>query len=114
MAIPQQGGRSDRLPLIITRRKEVQTMRTIRINKFSLLMVLLITFAWVALWVWGQSPYSRFLNHAQLDQVSFEGVGFILAYLAGWVLMTAAMMLPTSLPLIQLFYGITRRKPDQA
>jgi predicted metal-binding membrane protein len=79
----------------------------------TLLMSGLIGFAWLALWLWGQSPGGRFLNHAHLAELNFEEAGFLLVYVAGWTLMTVAMMLPTTLPLIKLFYRITSRRSDR-
>ena len=76
-------------------------------------MSLLIGFAWLALWVWGQSPGGRFLNHAYLGELNFEEIGFLLVFVAGWILMTVAMMLPTTLPLIKLFNRIIGRRQDQ-
>ncbi|MFQ5804530.1 MAG: DUF2182 domain-containing protein [Candidatus Methylomirabilales bacterium] len=81
---------------------------------FTALLVLLIALAWVALWVWGQSPYARYLNHEELEIISLPGDTLLLVVFAGgWTLMTAAMMLPTSVPLIALFYALTRRRPDR-
>ena len=37
----------------------------------------------------------------------------MLVFLAGWTLMTVAMMLPTSLPLVTLFRRLTRRRSDR-
>ncbi len=81
---------------------------------FGALMVALVTLAWLILWVWGQSPYGRFLSHEQLGEARLGGAAAILmlALVAGWTLMTVAMMLPTSLPLIMLFHTIVRRRPD--
>ena len=36
----------------------------------------------------------------------------ILVFVVGWTLMTVAMMLPTSLPLVTLFRALVRRRPD--
>ena len=77
----------------------------------------LITLAWVTLWIWEQSPYGRYLNHSELGTLSFEAgfdgiLGQATFYVAGWTLMTVAMMLPTSLPLIEIFRRLTRRRPD--
>jgi predicted metal-binding membrane protein len=35
-------------------------------------------------------------------------------FVLGWVLMTVATMLPTSLPLVALFGGVVRRRPGRA
>jgi predicted metal-binding membrane protein len=79
---------------------------------------MLIVLAWVTLWVWEQSPYGRYLNHAELGDISLDGgldgieVTAVL-YVLGWTLMTVAMMLPTSLPLIEVFRRLTVRRPDR-
>lgn len=85
------------------------------LNKHFILILMagLVGFAWLALWFWGQSPGGRFLNHGRLAEISFGEAGFLLVYVAGWTLMTLAMMLPTTLPLIKLFYRITGRRPDR-
>jgi predicted metal-binding membrane protein len=76
-------------------------------------MGLLIGLAWLSLWAWGQSPYSRYLSHHELVELRGGGV-LLLVFVAGWTLMVAAMMLPTSLPLVALFHTLTRRRPDGA
>ncbi len=83
---------------------------------FTALLVALVVLAWLALWVWDLSPYGRFLNHEQLAEVEIglDGSALLLAvvFVAGWTLMTFAMMLPTSLPLVQLFRRLTRQRAD--
>jgi predicted metal-binding membrane protein len=83
---------------------------------FTALVVALVVLAWLVLWLWGQSPYGRFLNHEQLAEVEIglDGNALLLAvvFVAGWTLMTFAMMLPTSLPLVQLFRRLTRQRAD--
>ena len=75
---------------------------------FLVLLMALVALAWLSLWVWGQSPYGRFLDHEALTDVSNEDVGLLVFFVAGWTLMVFAMMLPTSLPLISLFHTMTR------
>ena len=70
-------------------------------------MLAVIALAWLSLWVWGQSPYGRFLDHEALTEVSQEDLGLLVFFVAGWTLMIFAMMLPTSLPLIALFHTMT-------
>jgi predicted metal-binding membrane protein len=77
---------------------------------------------WLALAVWELSPHGRYLEHdwtqlgiaASLCSVLPAGEILLPAflYLGGWVLMTAAMMLPTTLPLLLVFRRLTngRRK----
>jgi predicted metal-binding membrane protein len=79
---------------------------------FITLMSALIVLAWLTLWFWGQSPYGRFLNHEELGEIGESGT-FLLVFIAGWTLMTVAMMLPTSLPLVTLFHAFTRQRQDR-
>jgi predicted metal-binding membrane protein len=76
-------------------------------------MALLISLAWCALWIWERSPYGRYLNHDQLGEI---GAGSLLLpallYVSGWTLMTVAMMLPTTLPLLDIFRRLTMRRAD--
>ncbi|MBI1893186.1 MAG: DUF2182 domain-containing protein [Candidatus Rokubacteria bacterium] len=79
---------------------------------FTPLLIGLIALAWLTLWVWGQSPYGRFLSHHSLDEVRGGGL-LMLVFVAGWTLMIVAMMLPTSLPLVMLFRTVVRRRPER-
>ncbi len=86
---------------------------------FTLILVSLITIAWVVLWLWEQSPYGRFLNHGELGNIGFDqpAVDLIqlgVLYVAGWTLMTMAMMLPTTVPLLEIFRRLTRQRSDRA
>ncbi len=76
-----------------------------------ILLVILSALAWLALWLWGQSPYSRYLDHHNLEAVT-GNFGLMPLFVAGWVVMTIAMMLPTSLPLITLFDTFTRARSN--
>ena len=77
-----------------------------------LLLGTLIALAWVILWAWGQSPYARFLDHQQLTHMRADGLWLLAVFVAGWVLMTVAMMLPTSLPLVLLFQRLVGWRAD--
>ncbi|RJG02215.1 DUF2182 domain-containing protein [Noviherbaspirillum sedimenti] len=90
---------------------------------FLPLMVALITLAWLALWAWSRSPYGRYLEHgdwtasgpaAFLCRVVPAGgvVVPMTLYAAAWIFMTAAMMLPTTLPLFNAFDRLTAARPD--
>jgi len=88
-------------------------------NYFLLILALLIVWAWLVLWTLGQSPYGRYIDHEQLSELSLkDGVGGILVlaavFVGGWTLMTTAMMLPTTLPLLQMFRRLTYRRQDHA
>ncbi len=78
---------------------------------FATLLVAIIAFAWLSLWVWGQSPYGRYLDHQTLDDIVTEDLALLAVFVAGWTVMVFAMMLPTSLPLIFLFRRMTRERP---
>lgn len=92
---------------------------------FLPLMGLLCVLAWITLWAWEQSPYGRYLVHGQWDSIGTMGhhghdltggapLVPALVYLGGWVLMSAAMMLPTTLPLLEIFRRLTAPRSDRA
>ena len=71
------------------------------------LLVALAASAWLALWLWGASPYGRYLHHeAGVGPLPLEASLFA----AGWVLMIVAMMLPSSVPLVVTFGMLVRRR----
>lgn len=85
----------------------------------------LIGAAWVALLLWENSPYGRYLDHGRWTEIGLSGAicralpgGRILLptglYALGWLLMLAAMMLPTTLPLLHRFRLMTSGRPDRA
>jgi predicted metal-binding membrane protein len=86
---------------------------------FLPLLVSIVLMGWAALWIWERSPYARFLNHAELAEIGSGGPGAApvvvqaALYVAGWTLMTIAMMLPTTLPLIGIFRRMTRERSDR-
>jgi predicted metal-binding membrane protein len=83
----------------------------------ALLLAGLIIAAWAALAVWGASPKSYLLDHEALGRsgLSLDGAyaATFLLFVAGWSLMTVAMMLPTSLPLVMLFRTVTRQRANR-
>jgi predicted metal-binding membrane protein len=72
--------------------------------------VALVAGAWAALGLLGASAYAPWFSHAFGWESGLTPLR-LLAYLAGWVLMSVAMMLPTSLPLLTGFRTITRGEP---
>ncbi|HME22150.1 MAG TPA: DUF2182 domain-containing protein [Acetobacteraceae bacterium] len=84
----------------------------------------LVALSWITLLIWGASPYARYLYHgdwttiglgAALCAVVPGGAWLVpgLLYCGGWLLMSAAMMLPTALPLIRLFDRMTNERSDR-
>lgn len=72
----------------------------------------------MVLWAWERSPYGRYLNHAELELIGVQtGSSAIVQqaglYVAGWVLMTVAMMLPTTVPLLQAFRAVSARRANR-
>jgi len=79
----------------------------------------MIVLAWVALFALSRSPYGRYLDHSDLALVCSVGggtdaLGAAAIYVGGFLLMIAAMMLPTTLPLIGIFRRMTRERHDHA
>jgi predicted metal-binding membrane protein len=88
-----------------------------------LLLGSLAAMAWTALWLWSLSPWSRYLGEggwgdagalAALCRAIPQGDILVPAALhaIAWVVMIAAMMLPTTLPLLLMFRRITQARSD--
>jgi predicted metal-binding membrane protein len=80
------------------------------------LLTALVLLAWYALWLWGRSPYGHMLLHApmHLHMAARNPWLFAAIFVIGWTLMTMAMMLPTSFPLLLLFRRIVRGRATAA
>jgi predicted metal-binding membrane protein len=83
--------------------------------------VALAALAWALLALWAASPWGRFLDHGDWTRIGIVGAicraiprGESLvpgaAYVAGWVLMLTAMMLPTALPVLAILHRIAARR----
>ena len=70
--------------------------------------------AWVALWAWGASPQGRYLDHHGLAESGLPTTALLAVFVAGWVLMLAAMMLPTTVQLVDVFRVVVRDRPGRA
>jgi predicted metal-binding membrane protein len=100
-------------------------MRAAPRGSFSLpLTAGLAAASWLTLWIWGESPYARYLDHGRWAEFGFAGKicrtlpggGATLSalfFVGGWVLMLSAMMLPTTLPLLEIFGRLTVRRADR-
>lgn len=89
------------------------------------LLATLAAMAWAALWLWSLSPWRRYLGDggwgeagalSALCRAIPQGDFIVPASLhaIAWVVMIAAMMLPTTLPLLQIFGYITQARNDRA
>jgi predicted metal-binding membrane protein len=99
------------------------TARTHERTAFRVLIAALSLAAWGALWLWSASPWSRFMTHggwldsaevAALCRALPQGGTWIPALLhaLAWALMITAMMLPTTLPILELFRRIVAGRAD--
>lgn len=90
---------------------------------FPALTAGVVASAWAVLWVWSASPYGRYLDHGRWTEVGITGEicravpgGEVLLpallHGAAWVLMVAAMMLPTTLPLLGIFRRVAAGRAD--
>lgn len=84
----------------------------------------LVALAWAALWLGGRGPYGRYLDHGSWAQSgpaaaicrAWPAAGMLLpiaVYVGGWLLMTAAMMLPAAWPLFDRFDRIVAQRPNR-
>ena len=71
---------------------------------------LLAAAAWFALWVFGAAVHSPIHEHHVQE---LAASGFAVLFVGGWTVMTIAMMLPTSLPLIMTFHTIAGPRRDR-
>jgi predicted metal-binding membrane protein len=102
----------------------VRTTANERALAFRALVIMIALASWAALWLWSASPYARYIDHgrwtdagafAALCRVVPEG-GLVvpaLLHAAAWLLMIAAMMLPTTVPILELFRRLVRDRGDR-
>ena len=92
---------------------------------FPPLAVALVILSWISLLVWDASPYGRYLHHGDWTTIGFgslicmavPGGSWLvpgILYAGGWLLMSAAMMLPTTAPLIRMFDRMITERRDRA
>lgn len=90
----------------------------------ALLLGALALAAWLALAWWSAGPYARFASHggwtdpatfAELCRAVPQGEVIVPALLHAfaWLLMIAAMMLPTTLPVLAMFLRVVGERPDR-
>ncbi len=68
----------------------------------------LVLAAWAALAWWGASPFAGLLDHGELGHWDLPMLTTLAVFVLGWTLMTVAMMLPGSMPLIHLFQKLVK------
>jgi predicted metal-binding membrane protein len=71
--------------------------------------------AWLLTWRLGESTWGHWLHgHAAIagGQAPLGAVALGGIFVAGWIVMTTAMMLPTTLPLVRMFQRLTGGRPD--
>ena len=86
---------------------------------FGPVLVALCAVAWAALVAWELSPYAHHMHEEPLGAPSLAcarpaPLVHAALFVGGWVLMTLAMMLPTTLPLVTVFARLTRLRPERA
>lgn len=95
-----------------------------RRHLFPALLAAMVVLAWISLWAWSRSPWGGYLQHddwtasgpaAALCRALPGGAVLVPAalYAGAWVVMTAAMMLPTTLPLLDVFARLTVARADR-
>ena len=84
----------------------------------------LVGLAWLCLWLWSASPHGRYLDHGSWLEIGVlaavcravpAGDTLVPAALhaGAWMLMVAAMMLPTTLPLLVVWRRLVARRADR-
>lgn len=84
-------------------------------NSFLTVLIGLIVLAWAALWIMEGTLAGHLLHgHLMPSRSWTQGLTHAGLFWLGWVLMSVAMMLPATLPLILLFRRMTRRRQRSA
>ena len=94
-------------------RSVINTFRTPEDRRwYRLTLAALILAAWCTLAIWGASPYAGLLDHATIGEATLSPALTLVVFVAVWTLMTVAMMLPGSLPLVNLFRRVVLDRRD--
>ena len=75
-------------------------------------ILLLALAAWLSIWFFDDFAHSL-LHLRGLDHHSWTSGGLVLLFITGWTVMTVAMMLPTTLPIITIFHTIAGSREDR-
>lgn len=77
-------------------------------------VLLAIALAWAAAIAAEASGAAALVHHDAVLSDGAPPVAALLGFLAGWQLMIAAMMLPSSLPLVRMFWTASSSAPDRS
>lgn len=78
------------------------------------IVAILSALAWLILWH-GTSLHAHYLHHAMVHGlVNMSPLQFTILFVTGWMAMSIAMMLPTTLPLVGLFTVVVRKHPKRS
>jgi predicted metal-binding membrane protein len=93
----------------------IGALRTPRDRRwYQLALGALVLAAWSALVLWGASPYAGLLDHRGIEARPLSPIVALAVFTLGWTLMTIAMMLPSSLPLVNLFRRFVEDRPHRS
>jgi len=91
----------------------INVMRTPHDQRwYYLSLAALVLSAWAVIAAWGASPFAGLLSHREIGNATLSPILRLAAFDVSWTMMTIAMMLPSSLPLINLFRTFVRNRPD--
>lgn len=79
-------------------------------RRFYLILGFLIVLAWSLLAFWQRSAYAELLGHEAIEDHHISLAWHLTAFILSWFLMTVAMMLPGSLPMIIQFVSPVRHR----
>lgn len=78
------------------------------------LLATLVAIAWWALWIGETAPWGHYVLHSSHAlRMNIPPATFAAAFVFGWTIMTVAMMLPTSTPLVLLFYRMVADRSNR-
>lgn len=72
----------------------------------------LVLSAWAVLAAWGASPFAGLLSHRQLADGGLTPFR-VAVFATGWLIMSVAMMLPSSLPVVHLFHRLVAERHNR-
>jgi len=79
------------------------------------MLALLVLLAWWAMYAGEHAPWGHAVLHgAHMMRMNVGSASFAAVFVFGWLIMTVAMMLPTSTPLILLFHRMVAGRPHAA